>query len=94
MRGTQVLSFGLGAALLCLTGCWETEANLRPPKQPEEYRLPPEDDARFSSPPSYPKGTLNQDYIKKDKEREENNKPGFPSSHGGGPGVSGAGGGY
>jgi hypothetical protein len=93
MRGTRVLSFGLGAVLLCLAGCWETESNLHPPKQPETYRLPPEDDARFSSPPSYPKGTLNQDYIKKDREREENSKPGFPS-HGGAPGITGQAGSY
>ena len=91
MRGTRVLSFGFGAVLLCVSGCWETESNLRPPKQPEEYRLPPDDDSRFSSPPAYPKGTLNQDFIKKDKEREENNKPNFPASRSG-PSMSGGGG--
>jgi len=94
MAGTRILLMGLGMALLCAAGCWETESNLHPPKQPETYRLPPDDDTRYSSPPAYPKGTLNQDYIKKDKEREENNKPGFPSGHGGGPGVTGAPGGY
>ena len=92
MRGTRVMLFGLGAALLCLPGCWHTDSNLHPPKQPEEFRLPPEDDPRFSNPPSYPKGVLNQDYLKKDKEREEN-KPGFPS-HMGGAGLGGPGGGY
>ena len=92
MRRTRVMLFGLSTALLCLTGCWHSDANLHPPKPPEEFRLPPEDDPRFSNPPSYPKGVLNQDYIKKDKEREES-KPGFPA-YMGGAGLGGAGGGY
>jgi hypothetical protein len=38
------------------------------PKIPEEYILPPSDDARFSSPPAYPKDSLDSGTLKKDRE--------------------------
>jgi hypothetical protein len=83
---------GLGVALLCLPGCWwNSEPNLRPPKQPEEFKLPPEEDPRFSSAPSYPKGMLNKDYLKKDKERQDDGPGGSRGGHlGGGAGPAGA----
>ena len=50
----------LGIALLVLVGCESTDnTHLKPPLR-EEYNLPPGDDARFSSPITYPKETLNQ----------------------------------
>jgi hypothetical protein len=74
-----------GAALLALAGCWSTQPNLKPPSHPEEYRLPPSDDARFSSYIEYPKDTLNQDTILKNNK----NQPGMPGP--GGVGRFGAG---
>ncbi len=59
---------GLGfvcAALVGAGGCWTTESALRPPRPPEEFTVPPENDARFSAPPSFPKGTLFNESIKK-----------------------------
>jgi hypothetical protein len=49
----------LGIALLVLAGCESTDySHIKPPLR-EEYNLPPTDDARFSSPITYPKETLN-----------------------------------
>jgi hypothetical protein len=56
----------LAASLLGVVGCYSTEPNLKPAPHPEEYVLPPSDDARFSSYISYPKELLNTDSIKKD----------------------------
>jgi len=78
----------LSLLMLGLAGCWTTEPSLRPPKQPEEFRTPPEDDARFSQTPSYPKNTLNQDTIKRGSGLPD--QPGLmrgPGSHMGGPGA-------
>jgi hypothetical protein len=82
---------GLGAALLCLAGCWTTglslwptEPTLKPPPSTAEYILPPADDPRFSGPPVFPEKTLNEG-LKKDQD---------PSQPGGlkSPGRFGAGG--
>jgi hypothetical protein len=35
----------------------------RPPKRPEEFRVPPDQDARFTKPVEYPKGLLNMDIL-------------------------------
>jgi hypothetical protein len=68
----------LGAALLCLAGCRSSGPELRPPPAPEEFNMPPADDPRFSGPPIYPKGTLNQGLLKRDKDRDENGPDGPP----------------
>jgi hypothetical protein len=52
------------AALCGALGCASSKGpNLRTPV-PEQYALPPADDARFSQPISYPKDVLNQEPIK------------------------------
>jgi hypothetical protein len=59
------LSIWLGlplATLLGAAGCASTE-NLKPPKHPDEYVLPPENDVTYSEPPKYDKSLLNQDHI-------------------------------
>lgn len=61
---------GLGAALLCLAGCWTTQPSLKPPPVPPEWLLPPADDPRFSEPPSYPDRVLNEGLQKKDSSRD------------------------
>ena len=53
---------GLLGAILGHAGC-KHEALLRPPKNPEEYRIPPKDE-RYTGPPQPPKETLNQDPAK------------------------------
>jgi len=54
--------------LLALTGCISLSPQkklIKAPALEEEYKLPP-DEARYSNPPEYPKGTLNKDNHKKD----------------------------
>ena len=64
MRGRSVGKLGAVALLGGLVGCSSPAGpNLRTPV-PEQYVLPPADDARFSQPPSFPKETLNQEPIK------------------------------
>lgn len=58
MRKTRAGLLGLSAALLFWSGCQTPESNVKP-KLVEQYNLPPADDPRFSSPPSFPKETLN-----------------------------------
>lgn len=57
MRGTRVGMSLLGAVVLGLAGCQAQNTTIKPPLH-EQYILPPADDSRFSSPPTYPKETL------------------------------------
>jgi hypothetical protein len=82
---------GLVTGLLLLAGC-NNDNHLRPPPRPVEYVLPPTDDPKFNGPPTYPKNMLNQDYIKKDKERDDNGPNG--TSPKGPPRMGSGGGGY
>jgi hypothetical protein len=72
--------------LFALAGCSTLERHkVVKPKQEELYNLPPETDAKWDRPLEYPKGTLNQDTIKKKNEQDKDAaKPG-----GGGPGGGG-----
>jgi hypothetical protein len=79
----------LGAVLLALAGCQGTESNNIKPNLPEEYVLPPSDDSRFSSPPAYPKETLNNGSIKKDSGRPGADQMRGPGRFGAGPGMGG-----
>jgi hypothetical protein len=75
---------GLSLATLFGTlGCANPDSNLRPPKHPEEFTVPPENDPRFAQPVSYPKSTLFQDSIHK--------LEGEPGAPGGGAGMRGPG---
>ncbi|HEV3235523.1 MAG TPA: hypothetical protein VGZ25_00945 [Gemmataceae bacterium] len=66
------MSLGIVAVgLLNSAGCRNSEANLKPPPNKEVYNLPPADDPRYSGYPTFPKGTLNQEYVKRDKDRQE-----------------------
>src|SRR5262249_46172627 len=51
----RALRNGLGLLLLGLCGCWTTEPTVKPPTPGPEWVLPPRDDPKFSSPPTYPK---------------------------------------
>jgi len=64
MRTNWLTGAGLAAVLGGALGCSTSGGpNLRTPV-PEQYALPPADDARFSQPVSYPKEVLNQEPIK------------------------------
>ena len=94
MRTLSVPLRWLGTALLLVTGCLSNKPNLRPPKRPEEFTLPPETEARFSKPITYPEGTPNSSTPKK-KLLGNPGPMNSPSGFGvGGPsGMGGAGGG-
>jgi hypothetical protein len=89
MRGNW-LKLGLfGVAYLGLAGCLTPDAPPKPVLPPEEVRLPPADDPRFSQPPTFPKETLNQGLISKDRNKDK--EDGIPSNFRG-PGRGGPGG--
>jgi hypothetical protein len=56
---------GWGAACLVALGCTTTQPSLKPPPQPEKLDVPPDTEARFSSPMEYPKGTPKSAQIKR-----------------------------
>ena len=59
----------------------------RPPTRPEEYRIPPEKEARFSKPIEYPKGLLNMDILQ--SRMAKNSQGGFKGPTAGGrPGTT------
>jgi hypothetical protein len=70
MRGTRVGMSLLVATLLSGSACQTANTTIKPPLH-EEYTLPPSDDSRFSSPPTYPKEALDNNELKK-----QPNKPG------------------
>jgi hypothetical protein len=48
------------AIAVAAVGCSSREIVMKPPKHPEEIAVPPPEDGKFSKPPEYPAGTLNQ----------------------------------
>ncbi len=59
MRVRMLLGW-VALALVCGAGCETTRTQIKPPIPADEVRDPPENDARYSNAPRYPKGTLNQ----------------------------------
>jgi hypothetical protein len=95
MRGTRIGLRWLSVLLLCLAGC-HTDPPIKP-TLPDEWNLPPEADARYSSPPNYPKDALDSGQFQKNlnKPPGEQNGPGIGGSgmgRGMGAGGMGAGG--
>jgi hypothetical protein len=72
-------------AIIAHAGC-KNESMLRPPKNPEEYKIPP-GDARYTQPPEPPKEYLNQDWMAKN--RADPNNPSTPGTMGRGSGAGG-----
>jgi hypothetical protein len=69
MRGNRTALAALLGALVWLAGCQSTNSHLKPPEHPDELTTPPTADARYTQPPEFPKGTLNNDELaKKDKD--------------------------
>jgi hypothetical protein len=93
MRGTQKGLSVVGAALLSLAGCWTTDKPPKPAPNPEEFILPPESEARFTQPPTFPAKAMNENLRLKDRDKEDAVPAGFrgPSRMGAG-GVGGPGG--
>jgi hypothetical protein len=54
----------LGSLLLAVASCRTTPPDLKPPKGPEDFRLPPTSDDRFSQPIDYPKNRFEEDPLK------------------------------
>jgi len=80
---------GLGGLLLAVAiGCSTDKDQLRPPKQPEEFRAPPETDPRYSKPIEYPKDTMTDQDPSQKKGKDGGKGPG-----GKGGGINGMGGG-
>ena len=62
---TAWITLGVGLAIWGgVPGCATTQSELKP-NLPEEFVLPPENDARFSSPQTFPKETLNTGPVKR-----------------------------
>jgi hypothetical protein len=78
----------LGIAIAALSSCTTPQPSLKPPLH-EEYVLPPGDDPRFSTPPTYPKEALDSGLPKKDPSKAGGDSfrgPGAPRFGGGGMG--------
>jgi hypothetical protein len=54
-----------------LAGCQTPNTTIKPPLH-EQYIVPPSDDARFSSPPAYPKDTLDINQFNKKQPAKPN----------------------
>jgi hypothetical protein len=73
-------TLGLLLLPICLGGCATSEPQLKPPKAPEEFNAPPDNDSRYNKPIEYPKEAIDQDPLNKAK----GNNPGGPGGPGGG----------
>lgn len=58
VRGAKSLVGTCFVIVASMLGCQTTQSELKP-NLPAEFVLPPENDARFSSSPTFPKETLN-----------------------------------
>jgi hypothetical protein len=57
------------------SGCAHTEPQIKPPKPPEEFNAPPDNDPRYNKPIEYPAETMDQDPLQK-KTKDGKNTPG------------------
>ena len=76
---------------LALAGCALTNSELKPPKPPEEFKDPPQNDPRYSKPIEYPKETMEEDRLLKKAAKDASKnipgptqRPGAPNRYGGG----------
>jgi hypothetical protein len=72
--------------VLTVVSCHSTVPDLKPPKAPDEYRLPPPD-ARFSEPVTPPKEKFQEDLLKS-KLDNETPMPGPGRTPGAAPGMT------
>jgi hypothetical protein len=76
------------AVALGLAGCQTQNTTIKPPLH-EQYTIPPADDSRFSSPPTYPKETLDSSQFKKQQQIKPGEQLQGPGRFGAGPGGMG-----
>jgi hypothetical protein len=84
------LSAGMPLLLTILfgtSGCAGPDITLRPPKHPEDIVVPPLADAKFSNPPKYPEGTLNQNDPSRSPNGGAGGPPNMSAMNGGGMGA-------
>lgn len=87
--GVGRIGFLVGMAFSVASGCHHAPHDpTRPPPHPEEFKLPPAEDARFSKPVQYPKNLLNNDVLQSRMAKKDSNKgPGMGKGPGGGMGA-------
>lgn len=81
-RGLPLL---VAVGTLVVFGCHHTVTDPnRPPPHPEEFKLPPSEDSRFSKPVQYPKNLLNNDILQSRMAKKDSQKgPGMTKGPGG-----------
>jgi hypothetical protein len=92
MRHTGPVLRLVGMILLAVSGC-HLPPDLKPPKQPESYALPPESDKSTLLPVSYPSEVLASDDARKSQQAPLGKKGPPGAVPGGGMGMGGPGGG-
>jgi hypothetical protein len=65
MRGFSIAGLFFGVLTVVMAGCESPKNQIKPPMPPETLAVPPADEARYSSPPAYPRDSLNQPHWKK-----------------------------
>lgn len=83
-RWKQVLF--LAVALLAVAGCKLTPPAAMRPNRPDEFRLPPMEDARYNRPPEIPKEYMNPNKPRNPFEKDEFTPPTSMTGGGGMPG--------
>jgi hypothetical protein len=78
----------LSATLVILAGCQTPNTTIKPPLH-EEYTVPPSEDPRFSSPPAYPKDTLDINQFNKKPQTKPGEQFQGPARFGAGQGGMG-----
>ena len=63
MRHIGMVLCGLGGLLLSVLGC-QTQPDLKPPTQPDQFAVPSENDKRYSEPFKYPSEVLADNPVK------------------------------
>jgi len=77
--------------LLGLVGCTSPSGPIKPAPNPEEFTLPPANEARFSEPPTYPAKTLNEGMLRKERDKDDAPPGAFRGPNGMRPGTGGPG---
>jgi len=88
-KGVSRIVFLASMAFWGASGCHHAPHDPnRPPPHPEEFKLPPAEDARFSKPVQYPKNLLNTDVLQSRMAKKDSTKgPGMGKGPGGGMGM-------
>jgi hypothetical protein len=69
----NVLGLAILAGLAMVVGCQTGAKKVRRPELAQEYRLPPEEDRRYSQPPALPTKVLLDDPLARRRENDAKN---------------------